>query len=148
MKKIAIFCLVISLMLFVGCKGDTSKDTQSNGTDSENSKIEITPGISDSIFDENGNVVDGVPTISVPEIDQDDDKTEQKPDENKKPNDYTFEDYMAMTSKEKEAHMKSFAKVEDFFDWYEKAKKEYDDKHPPIDVGDGNIDLDKIFGEN
>ena len=47
-----------------------------------------------------------------------------------------------MSPKQQEACMKAYDSIEDFFEWYGKAKKEYEDAHPSVDVGDGVIDLD------
>jgi hypothetical protein len=46
-----------------------------------------------------------------------------------------------MTPEQQQVFMESFAKIEDFFTWFEKAKAEYEAANPPISVGDGKIDL-------
>ena len=146
MKKIAILCLALLIMLSVGCKGKANDKTQADNTSSTNSEIEITPGVTDNIFDENGSVIDGVSTLPTPGIEpDDDDKTEQNNDI-KDLTKFTYEEFLAMTAKEREECMKAFPTVEEFFAWYEKVKKEYEDANPPIDVGDGNIDLDEVLG--
>lgn len=60
---------------------------------------------------------------------------------------YTYKEYVKLTHAQQEAYMKSFESIEAFFDWYEKAKEEYEKNNPPIDVGDGNIDLEGILGK-
>ena len=39
------------------------------------------------------------------------------------------------------AYMNSYSNVEDFFAWYNSAKAQYELENPPIEVGDGNVDL-------
>lgn len=57
----------------------------------------------------------------------------------------TFQD---MTPDQQQAYMESFPSIDEFFDWYEQAKKEYEEANPPIEVGDGNIDLGDLPGGN
>ena len=52
---------------------------------------------------------------------------------------------VGLTPAQQEAVLKAYDTIEDFFDWYSKAKEEYEKDHPPIDIGDGNIDLDSIL---
>ena len=59
-----------------------------------------------------------------------------------------YEDFQKMTPAEQQAYMSSFDSIEAFFAWYEAAKAEHEAANPPIDVGDGNIDLDEIIGGN
>ena len=40
--------------------------------------------------------------------------------------------------------MESFSSVEDFFAWYNAAKKEYDELKHDIEISDGTIDLGKV----
>ena len=54
----------------------------------------------------------------------------------------TYEKFQAMTPQEQQAVMESFEDIGKFFDWYEKAQKEYEAAHPTAGVGDGNVDLD------
>ena len=127
----------MTVVLLSGCTGKKQSD------DGTNSELEITPGISDSIFDENGGV-SGVPGATVPETDTPINSEEPKfnPDD---PKDCTYEEFVAMKPAQQEAVLKAYGSIEAFFEWYSKAKEEYEKDHPPIDIGDGNIDLDSIL---
>lgn len=60
-----------------------------------------------------------------------------------------YQKFQAMSPSEQQATMESFESIEKFFDWYDAAKKEHEEANPPVDVGDGNIDLDQIInGKN
>lgn len=59
-----------------------------------------------------------------------------------------YERFQDMSPSEQQEYMEGFDSIEDFFDWYDKAKQEYDDANPPIEVGGGSIDLDDIIGDN
>jgi hypothetical protein len=52
-----------------------------------------------------------------------------------------------MSPSEQQEHMNSFDSVEDFFDWYDQAKTEHDAANPPIEVGDGSVNLDEVLGK-
>lgn len=70
--------------------------------------------------------------------------------EEKKPEDYTWEEYEAMTGEERQEHFSKFASLEQYLNWFNKAKADYDKTHPTIEVGkDGTIDIgDLINGKN
>jgi len=53
-----------------------------------------------------------------------------------------------MTGKQQQAHLESFDSINDFFAWYNKAKKEYEENRETIDIGNGTIDLGEIAGGN
>ena len=80
----------------------------------------------------------------------DDKKDDGKPDSGeKKPEDYTWEEYQAMSGAEREAHFKQFSSPEAYIQWLNKAKADYDKEHPTIEVGaDGTIDLGKLTGKS
>lgn len=177
MKKTAILCLILAVVLLAGCGG--KEETQPT-----EATIELPPGLSDSIFDNDSVELDisTKPTTAttIPEGTQDttpvDTKPTQKPEiptapqnpgnmqepelpteqEPEKPNqDVTgdqgpiqcsYEEFAAMTPAQQQACMESYESIEAFFAWYNQAKQEYDAAHPPIDVGNGSIDLDKVLG--
>lgn len=56
----------------------------------------------------------------------------------------TYEEYNAMSSSEQQAFFDSFDDPAEFFEWYQEAKAEYDEAHPDIEVGNGEIDLGNI----
>lgn len=70
--------------------------------------------------------------------------------EEKKPEDYTWEEYQAMSADEQYKFFESFSDPKDFFAWQEKAKADYEKRHPTIEVGkDGTVDIgDLINGNN
>lgn len=70
-------------------------------------------------------------------------------DGSKKPEDYTWEEYQAMSGAEREAHFKQFTSTEAYMTWLNKAKADYDKAHPTIEVGpNGTVDLGKINGNS
>ena len=49
-----------------------------------------------------------------------------------------YEAYNALSAEEQEAYFNSFDNIEEFFEWYNKAKKEYEEeigRNPNIDIG-------------
>ena len=80
----------------------------------------------------------------------DDKKDDGKPDSGeKKPEDYTWEEYLAMTGEERQKHFEMFESLEAYLKWMEAAKAAYEKEHPSIDVGgDGSIDIGDIIGKN
>lgn len=58
----------------------------------------------------------------------------------------TYEEYIAMTAEEQSAYRKTFESTKAFFDWYNAAKAEYDEKNAGLDIGDGSVDLGDIMG--
>lgn len=53
----------------------------------------------------------------------------------------TYEEYMQMDAYQKQAYYETFPDMSSFFEWYNAAKSEYDKAHPPIDAGNGPIDI-------
>lgn len=58
-----------------------------------------------------------------------------------------FEWFQNLTPSEQKTYMETFADVDAFFVWYNAAKEENDRLNPPIDVGNGIIDISKIIEE-
>lgn len=59
--------------------------------------------------------------------------------------DTEYEKYMNMSAEDQEAYFNSFSSPAEFFDWYNKAKQEYEDSRDVIEVGpDATIDLGDI----
>lgn len=48
----------------------------------------------------------------------------------------SYEEYWAMSGTEQQAYYESFPSVEDFFNWYNEAKAEYEASHPEAGEGD------------
>ena len=57
-----------------------------------------------------------------------------------------YETFAAMSPTEQRVYMESFESMDAFFTWYNAAKEAYEKAHPSIDVGDGVIDLEDLFG--
>ena len=57
------------------------------------------------------------------------------------PEECTYEMYNNMTGYEQKDFLESFPSVEEFFNWYHKAKDEYDKQNPEIEIGDGPITI-------
>lgn len=61
----------------------------------------------------------------------------------------TYEEYIAMTGAEQKAFYNSFDSKDDYFKWYNAAKKAYDnDENNIIIGGDGSVDLGDILNGN
>lgn len=59
--------------------------------------------------------------------------------------DSEYERYMNMSAEDQEAYFNSFDSPAEFFDWYNKAKQEYEESRDVIEVGpDATIDLGDI----
>ena len=69
-------------------------------------------------------------------------ESKDKKQEYVQPNGSTdYEKYYAMSGEEQKEFFQSFADPADFFKWLDNARKEYIEKYPGIDIGDGVIDL-------
>lgn len=63
----------------------------------------------------------------------------------KKAEDYTWEEYLAMTGEERQKHFEMFDSLDAYLEWMDKAEAAYNKEHPTIDVGDGSIDIGDII---
>lgn len=60
-----------------------------------------------------------------------------------------YELYMEMSAEEQKKKLESFATVQEFFDWLERAKQEYEDSLDYIEIdGNGPVDIDGILDKN
>ena len=60
----------------------------------------------------------------------------------------SYEEYNALSAEEQESYYNSFASVEEFFDWYNVAKQEYEDAQDrEIIDGDGGLDIEIGTGD-
>ena len=58
----------------------------------------------------------------------------------------TYEEYNALSGEEQEAYFNSYPDIESFFEWYNTAKKEYEDKLTQIEIdGDVTVDLGDLI---
>ena len=165
----------MALVLLAGCHEKEAESTTlpaqtaatAEPTETTEAKI---PGLEDSIFtedvpeqtqqpteetvpsQENGASSDGLnsgglqdpPESENPESPEDPGTTEPETPDVTAPVDY--ERFQAMTPAQQQAYMESFDSMDAFFDWYEKAKAEYEAANPPIYIEDGSIDLDDVLG--
>ena len=65
--------------------------------------------------------------------------TPNKPESSK----ISYEEYESMSAAQQKDYMNSFGSVENFFDWYNNAKEEYDAKNPDIEIEDGKVEIGK-----
>lgn len=59
-----------------------------------------------------------------------------------------YEKYIDLSGAEQQKIFESYENPQDFFDWYNAAKKEYDDKNQAIIVGDGSINLEDYINNS
>lgn len=71
--------------------------------------------------------------------------TESKPTESAGSNQTEYEKFQALSPSEQQKVMESYESIEKFFEWYDGIKKDHEEVKPPIDVGDGNVNLDDII---
>ena len=58
-----------------------------------------------------------------------------------------YEKYIELSGAEQQKIFESYTNPQDFFDWYNAAKKEYDDKNQAIIVDGGSINLEDYIGK-
>lgn len=121
---------------------DSSNDSNSNNKDSKDNK---TPSNQNDKED---------PTAELPsnsKNDGDENTTTESDNENQNDSDnlnekvVTYEMYHSMSADKQREYLESFESIEKFFDWYNKAKEEYEKQNPDIEIGKDPIDLDNII---
>ena len=61
----------------------------------------------------------------------------------------TYEEYMSLSGAEQMAYYNSFDNPDDFFNWFNVAKTEYDEKQNKVHADEnGNYDLEDMFNNN
>lgn len=60
----------------------------------------------------------------------------------------TYEEFMALSAQEQLEYIESFEDDAAFFEWYNAAKKEYDEKNSGTELDGGTVDLGDIIGGN
>jgi len=55
------------------------------------------------------------------------------------------EEFQNMSAADQQAFMGTFENLDLFFAWYNQAKAEYEAANPPIDVGDGSVDIGDLI---
>ena len=51
----------------------------------------------------------------------------------------TYEEYQNMSAAEQRAQMEAFSSIDEFFAWYDAAKKKHEAENPDIEVGGGDV---------
>lgn len=57
-----------------------------------------------------------------------------------------YEKFHDMSAAEQQAYIEACGDIDAFFEWYNNAKEEHEAANPPIEVGDGNVDMGDIIG--
>ena len=57
-----------------------------------------------------------------------------------------YEKFQNMSASQQQEFMQTFDSLDAFFAWYNNAKAEHKAANPPIDIGDGTIDLGALMG--
>lgn len=57
-----------------------------------------------------------------------------------------YEKFQSLSPSEQQEYVESFPSIDEFFNWYNAAKEEYEKANPPIEVGSGTIDVSQIIG--
>ena len=129
------------------------------------------PGVEDSEFSEETKPTETETQTEATEVTEPTEATEpSKPNENTEPSKPTDPvepettapttepteppapaqmDYMTfqnMSAADQQAYMATFGGLDQFFAWYNQAKADYEAANPPIDVGDGNVDIGDLIG--
>lgn len=157
---------------------EESADAAAEDSENDDEEAPIAPVLEESIFDENGNVKEDVGLYEPEDPEDDfaskstqtsdsatspkpTTKPTTKPSETPTPSpmptptlppagsdEVDYEAFQAMSPAQQQAHMESFADLDQFFDWYNAQKEQYEKEHPSIEVDGGSIDLDKIVNGN
>ena len=160
-KKILMLVLALAALL-IGCgKANKAENISKPAvtTEAVTTTEASIPGLEDSIFDDETEPAETeAPTETTEstepaETTEDTETTEPVESEATTPSTEPAQpqqmDYMTfqnLSGAEQQAYMESFASLEQFFAWYNQAKEEYEAANPPIDVGDGNIDIGDLLG--
>ena len=108
---------------------DSTEDKSENSTENKN---EIEDKSEDST--ENENKTEETPEVSEKPSVSDKEKTE-------------YEKYMEMSGEEQQKVFESYENPEDFFEWYNAAKAEYDKQNQAVVVEGGSINLEDYIGK-
>lgn len=115
-------------------KEETSKEESRRPETSENNSEDTSEEASEDVSEE----------VSE-EISEDASEEESLPPVKEPDTSMTYAEYIELSAEEQQAHFESFASVDDFFAWYNAAKKEYDDEQSRVEVS-GDIDIGDIIG--
>ena len=160
-KKILALTLALAVLL-IGCGNANEVETTAEPTvttEAVTTTETSIPGLEDSIFDDETEPTETVAQTDPTETTEPAETTEKpQPTEPEEPETTapTTEppvpetvDYMTfqnMSASQQQAYMNTFGSLDLFFAWYNQAKADYEAANPPIDVGDGNIDMGDLVG--
>ena len=155
---LCIFVIILSAIMICGCankSADTdiksAQETTLGGSDlSTDVSIPTDSGLADNVFEN----VSRAPTMTDNEALANQQKNDAQATDgtepaqeatapNVKPEEMTYEAFVALSPAEQRLYQESFTDLEAFFEWYNAAKEKYEKENPPIDI-DGPIDLDKV----
>ena len=175
-KKYVICIFLVLIFCFAGCGKQeaavpSTAETTQQVTETTQPTVATTegtiPGLEDSEFDD-----ETEPTAeqTQPQTEATEPAETTKPTEASKPSESTkpteesgpsestppateapkpqteYEAFQNMSAADQQAYMESFGSMDAFFDWYNKAKEEYEAANPPIDVGNGSVDMGDLMG--
>ena len=58
----------------------------------------------------------------------------------------SYDQFQSMGGAEQQEYMNSFGSMEEFFDWYNSAKDQYEAQNPDIEINGGSVDLGGLGG--
>ena len=175
-QKQFVCVITVMLLILAGCgkQNVVEPTTVAPETTAEAIPVPATteesiPGVEDSIFDDETvpTTEETQPQTEVTEPQETTKPTEAtKPTETSKPEETqpqetapatepsqpaakpqtAYESFQNMSADEQQAYMESFESIDAFFTWYNDAKAEYEAANPPIDVGDGSVDMGELMG--
>lgn len=177
MKKIICVILAALLLLICACGCNIATHPTTEATDASTNPT-LAGGLEDSIFDNDGTVpsepasaesvapenetTESTEPAGTTEATESSTATESTEPEQTQPtepvttqpddHEIGYAEFMAMSPADQRKFQESFgqdeASLDAFFAWYNAAKEKYEKENPPIDVGNGTIDWDKLFGDN
>lgn len=128
---------------------DSIFDTEPEGTDQEVTEPEETDGEQPDNQDDSVTPPEDDPATTPPATDptkQPGSTDDETTDDSAAGQLSDYEKFQDMSPAEQQEYMESFEDIDAFFEWYNKAKEEHEAANPPIDAGDGNVDMGDIIG--
>ena len=171
MKKRLIALLLAALMILsAGCMRKKNQNptgpavTEVTATEEIIPTETLHPALTDNIFDdENGNPIEEETVAATESATEPAEETKAptepaettapaakstEPAETEDNGEMTYEKFMALGAAEQQAYMNSAESIEAFFNWFDAAKKEYEESRNEIEIGDGSFNLDELTGGN
>lgn len=153
-RFLAIALVLILLMTGCGRQNEALDNTTEVTGTTEGSvpTVESVPALEDSEFDDE---TEPTETETQTEATEDTEPTEPvepettapatKPTQPPAKEQMGYEEFQNMSAAEQQAFMGTFENLDLFFAWYNQAKAEYEAANPPIDVGDGSVDIGDLI---